>query len=231
MHDVDDYPEANVVPGLIVYRYDSAFFANAEDFGGWARAAVKESPTPVAWFVLNTEAIVGTDITALDALEPLRGELTDQGIVFALARFKQDLPRGARAGRPAGADRRGPPFPDAAHGRRGLPPVVRRRRTPGPRQPHGRLASSGARLVIPRAGLGRPGPGSRARARSAGGPARPGAVGVDDERLHEQGQRHRHQRADGLEREGPEHQRESIVTVPERPTTPSFLTILGWIMD
>ena len=41
--------------------------------------------------MLNTEAIVGTDITALDALESLRGELTDQGIVFALARLKQDL--------------------------------------------------------------------------------------------------------------------------------------------
>ena len=52
-------------------------FKNAEDFRGRARAAVKESPTPVAWFVLNTEAIVGTDITALDALESLRGELTD----------------------------------------------------------------------------------------------------------------------------------------------------------
>lgn len=92
MHDVDDYPEASVVPGLLVYRYDSPlFFANAEDFRNRARAAVKESPTPVAWFVLNTEAIVGTDITALDALESLRRELTDQGIVFALARLKQDL--------------------------------------------------------------------------------------------------------------------------------------------
>ena len=33
MHDVDDYPGATVVPGLLVYRYDSPlFFANAEDF-------------------------------------------------------------------------------------------------------------------------------------------------------------------------------------------------------
>ena len=33
MHDVDDYPSAQVVPGLMIYRYDSPlFFANAEDF-------------------------------------------------------------------------------------------------------------------------------------------------------------------------------------------------------
>jgi high affinity sulfate transporter 1 len=33
MHDVDDYPEAERVPGLVVYRYDAPlFFANSEDF-------------------------------------------------------------------------------------------------------------------------------------------------------------------------------------------------------
>ena len=33
MHDIDDYPEAKPVPGLVVYRYDAPLcFANAEDF-------------------------------------------------------------------------------------------------------------------------------------------------------------------------------------------------------
>jgi SulP family sulfate permease len=92
MHDVDDYPQASVVPGLLVYRYDSPlFFANAEDFLTRARAAVAGSPTPVAWFVLNTEAIIEVDITAADALETLRAELARTGIVLALARVKQDL--------------------------------------------------------------------------------------------------------------------------------------------
>ena len=49
------------------------------------------NPEPVTWFVLNTEAIVEVDITAVDALESLRRELTDRGIVFACARMKQDL--------------------------------------------------------------------------------------------------------------------------------------------
>jgi sulfate permease, SulP family len=91
MHDVDDYPTATTIPGLVVYRYDSPlFFANAQDFRRRALLAVEEN-RPVDWFVLNVEANVEVDITALDALEQLRAELTDQGIVFALARVKQDL--------------------------------------------------------------------------------------------------------------------------------------------
>ncbi|WP_406164668.1 SulP family inorganic anion transporter [Streptomyces sp. NBC_00996] len=92
MHDVDDYPQARTIPGLLVYRYDSPlFFANAEDFRHRALAAVDDQTGPVRWFVLNTEANVEVDITALDAVDELRRELTHRGIVFALARVKQDL--------------------------------------------------------------------------------------------------------------------------------------------
>ncbi|WP_329322383.1 SulP family inorganic anion transporter [Streptomyces sp. NBC_01262] len=93
MHDVDDYPQARTIPGLVVYRYDSPlFFANAEDFRRRALAAVDRHPGPVVdWFVLNAEANVEVDITALDAVDSLRGELDRRGIVFALARVKQDL--------------------------------------------------------------------------------------------------------------------------------------------
>jgi MFS superfamily sulfate permease-like transporter len=92
MHDVDDYPQATTVAGLLVYRYDSPlFFANAEDFRRRALAAAADQPEPVAWFVLNVEANVEVDFTGLDALEDLRAELSRQGVVFALARVKQDL--------------------------------------------------------------------------------------------------------------------------------------------
>ncbi|MEV7085495.1 SulP family inorganic anion transporter [Streptomyces sp. NPDC093085] len=92
MHDVDDYPKARTVPGLLVYRYDSPlFFANAEDFHRRALAAVAAQSEPVRWFVLNTEANVEVDITALDAVENLRRRMTERGVVFALARVKQDL--------------------------------------------------------------------------------------------------------------------------------------------
>ena len=92
MHDVDDYPEADLVPGLLVYRYDAPlFFANAENFRERAIAAVNDYPGRVEWFVLNAEANVEVDLTALDALDQLRSELERRGIVFAMARVKQDL--------------------------------------------------------------------------------------------------------------------------------------------
>jgi sulfate permease, SulP family len=92
MHDIDDYPDAKVVPGLVAYRYDAPlFFANAEDFRQRALAAVDDAPAEVEWFLLNAEANVEVDITAVDALNELRSELERRGIVFAMARVKQDL--------------------------------------------------------------------------------------------------------------------------------------------
>jgi sulfate permease, SulP family len=95
MHDVDDYDHAEMIPGLLVYRYDSPlFFANAEDFRHRALrslARVERDQGPVKWFVMNAEANVEVDITALDAVDLLRLELERRGIVFALARVKRDL--------------------------------------------------------------------------------------------------------------------------------------------
>ena len=91
MHDIDDYPMAQTIPGLVVYRYDSPmFFANADDFTHRALAAVESADDP-KWLVLNVEASVDVDISGLDALESLRHELDQRGILLALARVKQDL--------------------------------------------------------------------------------------------------------------------------------------------
>lgn len=92
MHDVDDYPDAKPVEGLVVYRYDSpVLFANVEDFKRRALAALGSDGSRTQWFVLNAEANVQPDITAMDALEDLRKELDRRGVVFAMARVKQDL--------------------------------------------------------------------------------------------------------------------------------------------
>lgn len=92
MHDVDDYPEAEQVEGLVVYRYDSPlFFANAEDFRERAAEAAFEPDPDTQWLVINVEAIVEVDITSMDALEELRNDLAGRGIELALARVKQDL--------------------------------------------------------------------------------------------------------------------------------------------
>jgi sulfate permease, SulP family len=135
MHDIDDYPQANLVPGLLVYRYDSPlFFANSADFTDRAIAAVDAAdPTP-EWFVLNAEANVEVDLTAVDALDQLRESLAARGITFAMARVKQDL-RGdlAAAGfvDRVGQDRIFPTLPTAVAGysawyteTHGRPPVL-----------------------------------------------------------------------------------------------------------
>ena len=92
MHDVDDFPEAQTIPGLVVYRYDAPlFFANAQDFRRRALAAADEQDGRLRWFVLNVEANVEVDFTALESLEALREEISQRGAIFALACVKQDL--------------------------------------------------------------------------------------------------------------------------------------------
>ena len=135
MHDIDDYPAARQVPGLVVYRYDSPlFFANAEDFRTRALGAVDSAAAPVEWFLLNAEANVEVDLTALDAVEDLRAELARRGVVFAMARVKQDLLVALQAAGLAdrvGADRIYPTLPTAVEAyvawhteRHGRPPVA-----------------------------------------------------------------------------------------------------------
>lgn len=92
MHDIADFPEAHVEPGLLVYRYDAPlFFANSDDFVKRALQAVDDNPDPVEWFILNAEANVEVDLTGMDALDHLRQVLLKRGIVFGMARVKQDM--------------------------------------------------------------------------------------------------------------------------------------------
>jgi sulfate permease, SulP family len=98
MHDVDDYPGATTVAGLVVYRYDAPLcFANAEDFRRRALAAVDAAVDP-RWLLLNVEAVIEIDLTAADAVHQLCDELDRRGVVSALARVKQDLVPDLKAG-------------------------------------------------------------------------------------------------------------------------------------
>jgi MFS superfamily sulfate permease-like transporter len=92
MHDIDDYPDARTVSGLVVYRYDAPLcFANAEDFTRRALASIDLAGPNAEWFILNAEANVELDVTSADALNELRQELGRRGVVLGMARVKQDL--------------------------------------------------------------------------------------------------------------------------------------------
>ncbi len=92
MHDIDDYPTALQIEGLVAYRYDSPlFFANAENFRIRATAAVDDAPTPTRWFLVNAQANVQVDLTAIDMLDEVRQELAGRGIAMALARVTAEV--------------------------------------------------------------------------------------------------------------------------------------------
>lgn len=94
LHDIEDWEGATTIPGLIIYRYDAPLcFANVENFKKRAWEAIAAEPSGVEWFLLNTEAIVEVDMTAIDALEEFQSELAARGITFAMARVKQNLYR------------------------------------------------------------------------------------------------------------------------------------------
>ena len=67
----------------------------------------------------NAESNVEVDLTSLDAVEELRAELAGRGIVFAMARVKQDLLVRLQAtglAQRAGSDRIFPTLPTAVEG-------------------------------------------------------------------------------------------------------------------
>jgi hypothetical protein len=76
--------------GPALRRDAPLFFANADDFRRRALATA-DRYAPVRWFVLNVEANVEVDFTALEAVDTVRRALEQQGSIFALARVKQDL--------------------------------------------------------------------------------------------------------------------------------------------
>lgn len=119
MHDIDDYPQARLVPGLVVYRYDSPlFFANADDFRRRALESLDAADGDAEWFCLNAEANTEIDITSLDAMKELVEELRKRHVEFAMARVKQDLRDELVAGgfiELVGEERVFPTLPTAVH--------------------------------------------------------------------------------------------------------------------
>jgi high affinity sulfate transporter 1 len=88
-HDIARHPEARVVPGLVLFRWDAPlFFANAELFRDRVLDAVAGSPTPVRWMVVGAEPITSVDVTSADALDELDKTLHEAGIDLCFAEMK-----------------------------------------------------------------------------------------------------------------------------------------------
>lgn len=88
-HDIERHPEARVVPGLVLFRWDAPlFFANAELFKDRVLDAVASAPTPVRWLVVGAEPITSVDVTSADALDELDKALSEAGIDLCFAEMK-----------------------------------------------------------------------------------------------------------------------------------------------
>jgi high affinity sulfate transporter 1 len=91
-HDITRYPQARLIPGLVLFRWDAPlFFANAELFHDRALAAVSDSPTPVRWLVVAAEPVTSVDVTAADALADLDDALHASGIELCFAEMKDPV--------------------------------------------------------------------------------------------------------------------------------------------
>jgi high affinity sulfate transporter 1 len=89
-HNIRRYPEAVLVPGVVVYRWDAAlFFANAGSFREEIRRIVREYNP--AWVVLQCEAITDIDVTASEMLKELDEELNAAGIHLAFVEMRSRL--------------------------------------------------------------------------------------------------------------------------------------------
>ena len=87
-HDIDRWEGAQTVPGLLVYRFDAPpFFVNAEYLRRRVLELV-EAADGLDWLVLDAEAWMFVDATAIDALKDLQSELAASGITLAFARLK-----------------------------------------------------------------------------------------------------------------------------------------------
>ena len=91
-HDITRYPEARLIPGLVLFRWDAPlFFANAELFNRRALDAVASSPTPVRWLVIAAEPVTSVDVTAADAIFELDDALRAADVELCFAEMKDPV--------------------------------------------------------------------------------------------------------------------------------------------
>jgi high affinity sulfate transporter 1 len=88
-HDIDRHPNARLIPGLLLYRFDAPlFFANAGYFRRRVRRLIAEATHPVRWVVVAAEPITDIDTTAAGILRQLLDDLRKEHVTLAFAELK-----------------------------------------------------------------------------------------------------------------------------------------------
>ena len=85
--DVVRHPEAEQIPGLLIFRPNGVlFFANANRVHSRLLELVRAAGTSLRAVIVNLEASPEIDVTCLEMLGQLRNELRESGIQLYFAR-------------------------------------------------------------------------------------------------------------------------------------------------
>ena len=90
--DQDAVKGGELVPGLLVYRFDAPiFFANADVIGDDIHRLISEADQPIVAVLMDAEAITDVDVTGQEKLRELIEKLHDTEITVGLARLRRDV--------------------------------------------------------------------------------------------------------------------------------------------
>jgi MFS superfamily sulfate permease-like transporter len=88
-HDLTRHPEADLVPGLLLLRFDAPlFFANAAEFGRWLEGWLHDTDRPIERVVVVANAMTDVDSTGAEILTEVLDDLDRRGVAFAFAGLK-----------------------------------------------------------------------------------------------------------------------------------------------
>lgn len=89
---LENYPEGETYPGLLILRFDgSLFFANASDFADEVRAGVEMTDPDPRVVLVDGESINGIDATAINTIIELNDELARKEITLRFARVRANV--------------------------------------------------------------------------------------------------------------------------------------------
>ena len=91
LHDITSYPQAQQLPGCLVYRFDAPLiFANSGTFRNEINRMAFADPAPT-WIIIAAEPITDVDTTACDMLDDLVVQLDARGIHLVFAELKDPV--------------------------------------------------------------------------------------------------------------------------------------------
>ncbi|HKT36770.1 MAG TPA: SulP family inorganic anion transporter, partial [Ktedonobacterales bacterium] len=91
VHDQQQHPDGEVLPGLVIFRFDAPlFFANTRAFRDHIRHFAATKPKP-RWILIAAASLTDVDTTAADMLATLDEEINADNISLVFAELKDPV--------------------------------------------------------------------------------------------------------------------------------------------